>query len=221
MSLGGRANPRHPQQGFAGLVVSQEVVTFSDTEEGEDLRTFVQLVQQHGERSLWKAVKSVESNETEADIILSTAHKSKGREWDSVRLAQDFLSSQLGPDSPTAEAEVRLFYVAMTRAGQERRYSRAASSRFPPGFPLVPELTPLPSEAIFGKITMSAFEGTPLDVSLRDCGINSFIIVGVAMEIGTDRWRLEPTRHRRMRLSDPEKQAHAAKRSAASLCAVA
>ena len=89
-----------------------------------------------------------------------------------------------------------------------------------PGFPLVPELTPLPSEAIFDKITMSAFEGTPLDVTLRDCGINSFIIVGVAMEIGTDRWRLEPTRHRRMRLSDPEKQAHAAKRSAASLCAV-
>jgi biuret amidohydrolase len=57
-----------------------------------------------------------------------------------------------------------------------------------PGFPLVPELTPLPSEAIFDKITMSAFEGTPLDVTLRDCGINSFIIVGVAMEIG-----IEPT----------------------------
>jgi biuret amidohydrolase len=57
-----------------------------------------------------------------------------------------------------------------------------------PGFPLVPELTPLPSEAIFDKITMSAFEGTPLGVTLRDCGINSFIIVGVAMEIG-----IEPT----------------------------
>jgi nicotinamidase-related amidase len=32
-----------------------------------------------------------------------------------------------------------------------------------PGFHMVPELTPLPSEAIFDKITMSAFEGTPLD----------------------------------------------------------
>ena len=57
-----------------------------------------------------------------------------------------------------------------------------------PGFHLVPELTPLPSEAIFDKITMSAFEGTPLEIALRDCGINSFLIVGVAMEIG-----IEPT----------------------------
>src|SRR5947207_10691800 len=32
-----------------------------------------------------------------------------------------------------------------------------------PGFHLIPELNPLPSEAIFDKITMSAFEGTPLN----------------------------------------------------------
>ena len=35
---------------------------------------------------------------------------------------------------------------------------------------------------------MSAFEGTPLDIALRDCGINAFLIVGVATEIG-----IEPT----------------------------
>jgi len=57
-----------------------------------------------------------------------------------------------------------------------------------PGFQLIPDLNPLPSEVIFDKITMSAFEGTPLDIALRDCGINSFIIVGVATEIG-----IEPT----------------------------
>jgi nicotinamidase-related amidase len=57
-----------------------------------------------------------------------------------------------------------------------------------PGFQLVPELDPRPSDVIFDKITMSAFEGTPLDIALRDCGINSFIIVGVATEIG-----IEPT----------------------------
>lgn len=57
-----------------------------------------------------------------------------------------------------------------------------------PGFQLIPELSPLPSEVIFDKITMSAFEGTPLNIALRDCGINSFAIVGVAMEIG-----IEPT----------------------------
>jgi len=57
-----------------------------------------------------------------------------------------------------------------------------------PGFALIPELQPLPSEAIFDKITMSAFEGTPLDIALRDCGINAFAIVGISMEIG-----IEPT----------------------------
>ncbi|MEH2071670.1 cysteine hydrolase family protein [Nostoc sp.] len=57
-----------------------------------------------------------------------------------------------------------------------------------PGFQLIPEITPLPSEGIFNKITMSAFEGTPLDIALRDCGIHTVIIVGVATEIG-----IEPT----------------------------
>jgi nicotinamidase-related amidase len=57
-----------------------------------------------------------------------------------------------------------------------------------PGFQLIPKVSPLPSEAIFDRITMSAFEGTPLNIALRDCGVNAFVIVGVAMEIG-----IEPT----------------------------
>jgi nicotinamidase-related amidase len=57
-----------------------------------------------------------------------------------------------------------------------------------PGFQILPEVAPLPSEAVFDKLTMSAFEGTPLDIALRDCGINAFLIAGIAMEIG-----IEPT----------------------------
>ena len=57
-----------------------------------------------------------------------------------------------------------------------------------PAFAIVPELAPLPREAVFDKITMSAFEGTPLAIALRDCGIISVVLVGVAMEIG-----IEPT----------------------------
>jgi nicotinamidase-related amidase len=57
-----------------------------------------------------------------------------------------------------------------------------------PGFQIVPELLPLSTEGVFDKLTMSAFEGTWLDFALRDCGINAFIIVGVATEIG-----IEPT----------------------------
>ena len=55
-----------------------------------------------------------------------------------------------------------------------------------PNFQVVPELKPLPREAVFDKITMSAFEGTPLNIALRDCRIEAFAIAGIAMEIGID-----------------------------------
>ena len=57
-----------------------------------------------------------------------------------------------------------------------------------PGFPIVPALTPLASEAVLDKITMSAFEGTPLNIAVRDCGITAVAIAGIAMEVG-----IEPT----------------------------
>jgi nicotinamidase-related amidase len=41
---------------------------------------------------------------------------------------------------------------------------------------------------VLDKITMSAFEGTPLDIALRDCGITTVVIACVATEIG-----IEPT----------------------------
>ena len=67
---------------FFGFQNWSEVIEFSGTEEGEDLKTFVQLVEQHGEKKLWKAIKSVSDNEQQSDIVLSTAHKAKGREWE-------------------------------------------------------------------------------------------------------------------------------------------
>jgi biuret amidohydrolase len=74
-----------------------------------------------------------------------------------------------------------------------QRAERAADivSPFTPDAPqtqLVPELVPNVREAVFDKVTMSAFEGTPLNIVLRDCGIVSVAIVGVALEVG-----IEPT----------------------------
>lgn len=57
-----------------------------------------------------------------------------------------------------------------------------------PGFAIVPELAPTPDEAVFDKLAMSAFEGTPLSYALRDCGVTAVAIVGIALEIG-----IEPT----------------------------
>ena len=65
-----------------------------------------------------------------------------------------------------------------------------------PGFQIAPELGPLPSEGVIDKITMSAFVGTPLDIAFRDCGVNSFVIVGIALEVG-----IEPTVRHGMDLS--------------------
>jgi nicotinamidase-related amidase len=56
------------------------------------------------------------------------------------------------------------------------------------GFQLADGLEPRPDEAVIDKITMSAFEGTPLDIVLRDCGVRAYLIAGVATEVG-----IEPT----------------------------
>ncbi len=84
-----------------------------------------------------------------------------------------------------------VFQLRQAKAWQGK--ARAADTRplIPhgsPGFALVPELEPRAGEAVLDKITMSAFEGTPLDIVLRDCGIDTYVVVGVAMEIG-----IEPT----------------------------
>lgn len=63
-----------------------------------------------------------------------------------------------------------------------------AFPRDSPQFQIVPELAPLPSEAVSDKIAMSAFSGTFLDMALRDLGITTFVICGIALEIG-----IEPT----------------------------
>ena len=53
--------------------------------------------------------------------VITTAHKSKGLEWDTVRLSDDFFTPRENPDGtmqmPSAE-EMRLDYVALTRGRQ-------------------------------------------------------------------------------------------------------
>jgi len=53
---------------------------------------------------------------------------------------------------------------------------------------IVPELAPREDEVVIDKITMSAFEGTFLNIALRDAQIEAFIIAGIALEVG-----IEPT----------------------------
>ena len=58
--------------------------------------------------------------EDRAQLIVSTAHKAKGREWDTVRVAGDFRGPVTDPETGEvtwpAPEERRLAYVAATRA---------------------------------------------------------------------------------------------------------
>jgi nicotinamidase-related amidase len=53
-----------------------------------------------------------------------------------------------------------------------------------PLWEIIPELTPQEGEVIIDKITMSAFEGTFLNLAMRDAHVDSFIIAGIALEVG-------------------------------------
>lgn len=57
-----------------------------------------------------------------------------------------------------------------------------------PPWEIVPELAPFPDDAVFDKLAMSAFEGTPLTTALRDSGVTAVVLMGIALEIG-----IEPT----------------------------
>lgn len=57
-----------------------------------------------------------------------------------------------------------------------------------PGHAIVERLAPQPDDLVLDKIAMSAFEGTPLAMLMRDSGLDAFALVGAAIEIG-----IEPT----------------------------
>ncbi|MGX1562172.1 UvrD-helicase domain-containing protein [Streptomyces sp. NPDC055506] len=91
---------------------------------GRDLQPFVELVDQHGPEAIIAAVHAL-TDESKADVTVSTAHKAKGREWPSVKIADDFppppdsdRQDDCGRPIPEAvnETDARLAYVAVTRA---------------------------------------------------------------------------------------------------------
>ena len=70
----------------------------------------VNLAKIHSPRFLMKTLYDCVP-EYEADVYVSTVHKAKGREWDSVQIYKDFMNVD-----DMDESEVRLAYVAVTRA---------------------------------------------------------------------------------------------------------
>ncbi|REK85527.1 ATP-dependent helicase [Streptomyces inhibens] len=91
---------------------------------GRDLLPLVELVDEHGTEAVLRALDRL-SPEDSAEVTVSTAHRAKGREWASVRIADDFTGpddlDERGEDGaplpgPVDVDEARLAYVAVTRA---------------------------------------------------------------------------------------------------------
>ncbi|MDL4818635.1 UvrD-helicase domain-containing protein [Actinomadura opuntiae] len=85
---------------------------------GQDLKAIVGLIDTYGPDLILQAVDRL-SPEEHARVTVSTAHKAKGREWDSVRIGKGFeapLADRDGIHRDLSPAEARLIYVAVSRA---------------------------------------------------------------------------------------------------------
>lgn len=80
--------------------------------QGSELKLLVDLIDTYGADVIVDALGRM-TPEARAQLTISTAHKSKGREWASVQLADDFPEPD---DGPLEAPELMLLYVAATRA---------------------------------------------------------------------------------------------------------
>ncbi|MDN5892871.1 MAG: UvrD-helicase domain-containing protein [Nocardioides sp.] len=113
---GGRATS-HPELAlFSSWAAVQDHV---DQGDANDLRPFVRLIDEHGARVVIDAINKAVPEQA-AERVVSTAHKAKGREWDSVQIHSDFpepkVDPETGEEQVPGDEEAMLAYVAITRA---------------------------------------------------------------------------------------------------------
>lgn len=110
--MGGKQPHWHPDLApFQNWASVQEYV--EEDSGGSDIKVLVNMIDSHGTEKI-KLIADMAVPEKVADIIISTAHKAKGREWDSVRIASDFREPEPGDEFPRSEG--MLAYVSVTRA---------------------------------------------------------------------------------------------------------
>lgn len=102
----------------------KEVLEAAAEDAYRHLGILVRLVSDFGTRTLLRTLESVRGNENDEATcrgLFSTVHKAKGREFDSVQLADDFTKPPEDDDeraSTWSREESNLLYVAVTRAKQ-------------------------------------------------------------------------------------------------------
>jgi len=115
---------RHPE--LSAFESWSEVKRYAEAEEdAASLQRFVRLVDRYSPQGLLDMIRDLvpedaADEETRPELVVSTAHKSKGREWDQVQIWSDF--PQPKEDTKTGELilppkdKLRLAYVTVTRA---------------------------------------------------------------------------------------------------------
>lgn len=119
---------RHPE--LVAFKNWKELVAFSEEPGGGDLKPLVSLVNIYGVGAIIDACKQmVPERRGNADVIVSTGHKAKGREWSSVQVGMDFASREPSAHAnpltgetepgPISRHDAMLHYVVVTRARHE------------------------------------------------------------------------------------------------------
>lgn len=131
LSQGQNDRVTHPDVAMAGDWEGLEEASKDDPELGLAVRR----VKEYGGRipRIIRELKlGVCTDERDAEITISTAHKAKGREWDVVRLAGDFkdpfLYNKKTQKWEAMEEERNLLYVAATRARKAMYVNQAVMS---------------------------------------------------------------------------------------------
>lgn len=91
-----------------------------EEENTSDLKRMVNIIVKVGASRVIDAIKGLAPRES-AQIMVSTAHKAKGLEWDRVKVADDFAppTDPEGNEVAPETAELMLNYVTVTRAKRE------------------------------------------------------------------------------------------------------
>lgn len=91
-----------------------ELKDYSESSMGGDMKPVLKLLDMYGRAMLLDILKSTKQNSDDADVTITTAHKAKGLEWSTVRLANDFaIPTEKG--LPSLE-DANVLYVAASRA---------------------------------------------------------------------------------------------------------
>ncbi|WP_188092537.1 ATP-binding domain-containing protein [Azospirillum sp. B21] len=120
-SLWSDGKPQRHIEELAQFDSWQELKDYCEAVDAVELRFLARLVEGHGHDipDLLTDLKERHTDEQKAFLVLSSIHKSKGRQWPAVRLAADFkeVDDRIKQEDPdTYDDELNLLYVALTRA---------------------------------------------------------------------------------------------------------